>query len=128
MSLSILSSIILLSLLFPFLLLFILLSLQLLRLGSIKEFLSKAMEPPPIDAITEAELALREMNALDENHELTPLGSILARLPIEPALGKMIVLGCLFGVGDAICTVAAASTFPEPFLTYGKRLPMMHRR
>ena len=86
------------------------------------------MEPPPIDAITEAELALREMNALDENHELTPLGSILARLPIEPALGKMIVLGCLFGVGDAICTVAAASTFPEPFLTYGKRLPMMHRR
>ena len=66
-----------------------LLLVQLLRLGSIKEFLSKAMEPPPIDAITEAELALREMNALDENHELTPLGSILARLPIEPALGRI---------------------------------------
>ena len=36
-----------------------------------------------------------EMKALDANDNLTPLGKILARMPIEPRLGKMIVYGCL---------------------------------
>ena len=38
-----------------------------------------------------------EMEALDVNEQLTPLGTILARLPIEPRVGKMIVLGCVCG-------------------------------
>lgn len=35
------------------------LSIKLLRLGSIGKFLSKAIEPPPIDAVIEAEVMLR---------------------------------------------------------------------
>lgn len=35
------------------------LSIKLLRLGSIPQFLSKAIEPPPIDAVIEAEVLLR---------------------------------------------------------------------
>lgn len=35
------------------------LAIKLLRLGSIAQFLSKALEPPPIDAIIEAEVMLR---------------------------------------------------------------------
>jgi ATP-dependent RNA helicase A len=103
------------------------LSIKLLRLGDIKEFLSKAIEPPPLDAVAEAIIALIEMNAFDEQCELTPLGKILARLPIEPRLGKMIVLGCVFFLGDAACTVAAASSFPEPFLNDGRHMRMMHK-
>ncbi|XP_046383681.1 dosage compensation regulator [Ischnura elegans] len=94
------------------------LSIKLLRLGSIGQFLSKAIEPPPIDAVIEAEVLLREMKCLDGNDELTPLGRILARLPIEPRLGKMIILGSMFFCGDALCTIAAnSSTFPEVFVT-----------
>lgn len=37
-----------------------------------------------------------ELDALDLNDELTPLGRILAKLPIEPRLGKMMIMGCLF--------------------------------
>lgn len=56
------------------------------------------------------------MKCLDKNDELTPLGKILARLPIEPRLGKMMVLGCMFRVGDALSTMAAnSSTFPEVY-------------
>ncbi|XP_058803551.1 dosage compensation regulator isoform X2 [Phymastichus coffea] len=92
------------------------LSIKLLRLGSIGQFLSKAIEPPPIDAVIEAEVMLREMKCLDKNDELTPLGKILARLPIEPRLGKMMILGCMFRVGDALSTMAAnSSTFPEVY-------------
>ena len=93
------------------------LSIKLLRLGSIGEFLSKAIEPPPIDAVIEAEVTLKEMKALDCNDELTPLGRILARLPIEPRLGKMVVLGSTFSCGDAMCTIAAHNaTSPEIFI------------
>ncbi|XP_043277382.1 dosage compensation regulator isoform X2 [Venturia canescens] len=92
------------------------LSIKLLRLGSIGKFLSKAIEPPPIDAVIEAEVILREMKCLDSNDELTPLGKILARLPIEPRLGKMMILGCMFRVGNALSTMAANSTtFPEVY-------------
>lgn len=97
---------------------------------------------------------LPELDALDSNEELTPLGRILARLPIEPRLGKMMILGCIFqsvspaspkldsccrrrpmvvfvllppSVGDAMCTISAASCFPEPFINEGKRLGLVHR-
>lgn len=30
-------------------------------------------------------------------------------------------------VGDAMCTVSAASCFPEPFINEGKRLGFVHR-
>ncbi|XP_035234281.1 ATP-dependent RNA helicase A-like [Stegodyphus dumicola] len=106
------------------------LAIKLLRLGDIGKFLSKALEPPPIDAVIESEVLLREMGALDRYSELTPLGKILARLPVEPRLGKMLVLSCIFSFGDPLCTVAAhSSTFPEPFDTpYPKRLAYVHRK
>lgn len=56
--------------------------IKLLRLGSIETFLSKAIEPPPLDAVIEAEVILRELRCLDPQDNLTPLGRLLARLPI----------------------------------------------
>ncbi|KAI4794186.1 hypothetical protein KUCAC02_032219 [Chaenocephalus aceratus] len=72
------------------------------------------------------EVALK-LDALDSNDELTPLGRILARLPIEPRLGKMMIMGCIFHVGDAMCTISTATCFPEPFISEGKRLGFVHR-
>lgn len=93
-------------------------------MGAIGQFLSKAIEPPPLDAVIEAEVLLREMKCLDENDELTALGKILARLPIEPRLGKMMILGNIFLVGDTLgCMAAYSGTFSEIFA-----LDMGHRR
>lgn len=39
------------------------LSIKLLRLGAIAQFLSKAIQPPPIDAVIEAEVLLRGKNS-----------------------------------------------------------------
>lgn len=106
------------------------LSIKLLRLGSIGQFLSKALEPPPLDAVIEAEVLLKEMKCLDAAEELTPFGRILARLPIEPRLGKMMILSTLFGVCDPIATMAAYSgTFSEIFaLDMGQRRLMTHQK
>ena len=38
-----------------------------------------------------------EMNALDIDNNLTNLGSTLARLPIEPRMRQLMILGCIFG-------------------------------
>ena len=46
---------------------------------------------------------------------LTPLGRHLAALPVEPRLGKLLVLGaCLACLGPA-CTIAAAMSHKSPF-------------
>ncbi|XP_041768072.1 dosage compensation regulator isoform X1 [Anopheles merus] len=106
------------------------LSIKLLRLGAIGKFLSKAIEPPPLDAVIEAEVLLKEMRCLDEEEQLTPFGRILARLPIEPRLGKMMVLSTLFGLCDTLTTMAAYSgTFSEVFLLeLGQRRLMNHQK
>ncbi|GAB6022002.1 hypothetical protein CHUAL_006154 [Chamberlinius hualienensis] len=100
------------------------LAIKFLRLGQIQDFLGKAIEPPPLDAVIESEVVLRELGALDTTNELTPLGKILARLPLEPRLGKMVIIGCIFNCGDAMATIAAhASISMEIF-----QLPPEHRR
>uniref|UniRef100_A0A0R3RKE5 Helicase C-terminal domain-containing protein n=1 Tax=Elaeophora elaphi TaxID=1147741 RepID=A0A0R3RKE5_9BILA len=104
------------------------LTIKLIGLGSIRDFLAKAIEPPPIDSVTEAEMLLRgwlfeqkepffaEMSALDSNSELTELGRILARLPIEPVLGKTLILATAFGIGDLLATLSAAVSFGTPYI------------
>ena len=51
------------------------LSIKLLRLGGISDFLSKALAVPALDVVIEAEAQLKHLNALDVNSELTPLGT-----------------------------------------------------
>lgn len=106
------------------------LSIKLLRLGSIGQFLSKAIEPPPLDAVIEAEVLLKEMKCLDLNDDLTPLGRILARLPIEPRLGRMMIYGTIFMVGDTLGAMAAYSgTFSEVFtLELGQKRLSNHQK
>ncbi|XP_032590343.1 dosage compensation regulator isoform X2 [Drosophila grimshawi] len=106
------------------------LTVKLLRLGAIHHFLSKALEPPPVDAVIEAEVLLRDMRCLDANDNLTPLGRLLARLPIEPRLGKMMVLGAVFGCADLVAGMASySSTFSEVFaLDIGQRRLANHQK
>lgn len=55
------------------------------------------------------------MNALDENEQLTPLGFHLAKLPLDPQIGKMILMAAIFGCVDPIMSIAACLSFKDPF-------------
>ncbi|KAL3990479.1 Helicase associated domain (HA2) family protein [Acanthocheilonema viteae] len=94
----------------------IVLTIKLIGLGSVSDFLAKAIEAPSIDSVVEAEVLLREMSALDSNGELTELGRILARLPIEPVLGKTLILATACGIGELLATISAASSFAAPYI------------
>ncbi|NXR81661.1 DHX36 helicase, partial [Pycnonotus jocosus] len=92
------------------------LQIKILKLGGIAHFLSKLMDPPSRDAVTLAINHLMELNALDRQEELTPLGVHLARLPVEPHIGKMILFGALFCCLDPVLTIAASLSFKDPFV------------
>ena len=94
--------------------------IKLLGLGSACSFLNKALESPSPNAIIEAESMLRDMKALDSSNELTPLGRLMARLPIDAHLSKMVVLGGIFYCGDAMALITAACSTPEPWECNGR--------
>ncbi|XP_072264096.1 ATP-dependent DNA/RNA helicase DHX36 [Pyxicephalus adspersus] len=92
------------------------LHIKILKLGGIGFFLGKLMDPPSQKAVCLAINHLMELNALDKREELTPLGVHLARLPVEPHIGKMILFGALFGCLNPVLTIAASLSFKDPFV------------
>ncbi|PSR89078.1 DExH-box ATP-dependent RNA helicase [Actinidia chinensis var. chinensis] len=92
------------------------LQIKSLKLGSISEFLSRALQPPEPLSVQNAIEYLKIIGALDENENLTVLGHNLSMLPVEPKLGKMLLLGSIFNCLDPIMTVVAGLSVRDPFL------------
>eukprot|EP00794_Sanderia_malayensis_P015883 gene15883-17483_t len=92
------------------------LQIKILSLGRVEPFLSKALQPPSSSSLRNAIRSLTELNALDSNEHLTPLGYHLARLPVDPKVGKMILFGAMFSCLDPVLTVASSLGFKDPFI------------
>ena len=60
---------------------------------------------------------LQGLGALTDSEALTPLGELLAKLPLDPRLGKLLLMGSAFGVLDEALTIAAALANRSPFLS-----------
>jgi len=45
------------------------------------------------------------------------MGKVLAELPIEPRVGRLILLGAILGTLDPTLTIAAAMGYKDPFLS-----------
>ncbi|KAF1957258.1 P-loop containing nucleoside triphosphate hydrolase protein [Byssothecium circinans] len=83
---------------------------------SIGNFLSQALEPPSPSNVQSAVKTLQSLEALTEEEQLSPLGELLAALPVQPALGKMIVLGIIFRCLDPLIILGALSSARSLFL------------
>ncbi|WCJ33256.1 DExH-box ATP-dependent RNA helicase DExH3 [Euphorbia peplus] len=93
------------------------LQIKSLKLGSISEFLSRALQSPELLAVQNAIDYLKIIGALDPNENLTALGKYLTMLPMEPKLGKMLILGAIFNCLDPVLTIVAGFSVRDPFLT-----------
>lgn len=67
----------------------VILRMKSLGLGDVRAF--PFVEPPPSRAIADGYDLLAELNAVDENGVLTPVGVELARLPLDPRVGRMLL-------------------------------------
>ncbi|WP_435607813.1 ATP-dependent RNA helicase HrpA [Pseudomonas knackmussii] len=83
-----------------------------LRLGDIEAF--PFIEPPDGKAIKDGFTLLQELSAVNREGQLTPLGRQLARLPIDPRLGRMLLEAANQGSLDEVLTVASALSVQDP--------------
>ncbi|KAL8938001.1 MAG: hypothetical protein Q9216_004129 [Gyalolechia sp. 2 TL-2023] len=91
------------------------LRVKLCKLGGVEKTLSKALDPPIAKNIRRAIDALIDVKALTVSEELTALGRQLARLPLDVFLGKLVLLGSIFGCIDSTLTIAAILSSKSPF-------------
>jgi ATP-dependent helicase HrpA len=67
----------------------VILRMKSLGLGAVEDF--PFLESPPGKAIADGYALLSELGAVDDANELTEIGRELARLPLDPRIGRMIL-------------------------------------
>ncbi|CAN1277701.1 DExH-box ATP-dependent RNA helicase DExH1 [Linum perenne] len=87
-----------------------------LQLGAVGSFLGKALQPPDALSVQNAIELLKTIGALDDAEELTPLGRHLCTLPMDPNIGKMLLIGSIFQCLDPALTIAAGLAHRDPFV------------
>lgn len=90
----------------------VILRMKAFHLGEIETF--PFVNPPPPAAIQAGFALLGELGAIDEQKELTPLGHDLARLPIDPTLGRMLLQACHEGAWRELLIIAAGLSVVDP--------------
>ncbi|MER2538780.1 MAG: ATP-dependent RNA helicase HrpA [Azonexus sp.] len=90
----------------------VILRMKSLKLTDVESF--PFLEPPPPKAVADGYALLQELGALDDDNRLTRIGDALARLPLDPRIGRMLVaardLGCL----KEVMVIAAGLSVQDP--------------
>jgi len=84
----------------------VILRMKSLHLGVVEDF--PFIEAPSGRAIADGYQLLAELGAVDESNELTPLGQELARLPLDPRVGRMILEARSRQALDEVLVIASA--------------------
>ncbi|MDP3612122.1 MAG: ATP-dependent RNA helicase HrpA, partial [Rubrivivax sp.] len=84
----------------------VILRMKGLHLGQIEDF--PFLEAPPKKAIADGYALLGELGAVDDNNELTPTGHELAKLPLDPRIGRMILEARQRGALSEVLIIASA--------------------
>jgi ATP-dependent helicase HrpA len=93
----------------------VILQMAALRLGDIERF--PFLDPPDTRQVRDGILLLSELGALQSTEglpRLTPLGRKLARLPLDPRLGRMVLAAADAGCVREVVVVVAGLTVQDP--------------
>ncbi|MEW6369401.1 MAG: ATP-dependent RNA helicase HrpA [Pseudomonadota bacterium] len=90
----------------------VILRMKSLHLTDVETF--PFIEPPQGRAIADGYQLLQEVGAVDETNELTPLGRKLARLPLDPRVGRMILAAVDNDCLNEMLIIAAALSVQDP--------------
>ncbi len=83
-----------------------------LGLGRVEEF--PFLDPPKSDAIQDGYRTLFEIGALDDQRTLTACGHVLARMPVDPRIGRILLAGRDEGCLRELLVIAAALEVQDP--------------
>ncbi|HUQ27616.1 MAG TPA: ATP-dependent RNA helicase HrpA [Usitatibacter sp.] len=90
----------------------VILRMAALELGPISEF--PFIEPPTPRQIEDGYRELFELGAIDDGRNLTRLGTELARLPVDPKIGRLLLASREFHCLSEMVILAAALSIQDP--------------
>ncbi|XP_054907063.1 pre-mRNA-splicing factor ATP-dependent RNA helicase DHX15 isoform X4 [Poeciliopsis prolifica] len=90
--------------------------LQLKKLGIDDLVHFDFMDPPAPETLMRALELLNYLAALNDNGDLTELGSMMAEFPLDPQLAKMVIASCEFNCSNEILSVTAMLSVPQCFV------------
>ncbi len=90
----------------------VILRMKSLHLGDVEDF--PFLEAPAARMIADGYQLLAELGAVDEAKELTTVGRELAKLPLDPKIGRMILAARQYGCLKEMLVIAAALTVQDP--------------
>ncbi|OYO30402.1 ATP-dependent RNA helicase HrpA [Janthinobacterium sp. PC23-8] len=99
----------------------VILRMKSLHLTDVETF--PFIEPPLARAIADGYQLLQELGAVDDVNRLTPLGNKLAKLPLDPRVGRMILAALDNACLNEVLIVASALSVQDP-----RDRPMEHQQ
>ncbi|MGX9717436.1 ATP-dependent RNA helicase HrpA [Janthinobacterium lividum] len=99
----------------------VILRMKSLHLTDVETF--PFIEPPLARAVADGYQLLQELGAVDEVNKLTPLGNKLAKLPLDPRVGRMILAALDNACLTEVLIVASALSVQDP-----RDRPMEHQQ
>ncbi|CAN8024472.1 unnamed protein product, partial [Ixodes persulcatus] len=90
--------------------------LQLKKLGIDDLVHFDFMDPPAPETLMRALELLNYLQSLDDNGELTELGSIMAEFPLDPQLAKMLITSCDYNCSNEALSITAMLSVPQCFV------------
>jgi len=100
-----------------------------LRLGDPRNF--PFIDPPSRRSISDGYRALRELGAITPSNRLTAKGKIMAGLPLDPSISRVIIAGAELGALREINIIAAGLSIQDPRIRPADREEQadeLHRR
>lgn len=90
--------------------------LQLKKLGIDDLVHFDFMDPPAPETLMRALELLNYLAAIDDDGELTELGSMMAEFPLDPQLAKMVIASCDYNCSNEILSITAMLSVPQCFV------------
>lgn len=90
--------------------------LQLKKLGVDDLVHFDFMDPPAPETLMRALELLNYLGALNDEGDLTELGSMMSEFPLDPQLSKMLIASCDYGCSNEILSITAMLSVPNVFM------------
>jgi len=90
----------------------VILQMIALRLGDVDRF--PFLDPPKTDAIQDGYRTLFELGAIDRRRELTEIGRMMSRLPVDPRIARMVLAADRHRCLAEVLIIASALELQDP--------------
>ena len=90
----------------------VILRMLYLKLGRMQDF--PFLDPPSPAAVKDGFGVLRELGAVDEHHRLTATGKMMARLPLDPRISRMLIEAKRENALSELTIIASALSIQDP--------------